>query len=308
MPERDLIALVRDLLPHEGFLVGPGDDAAVLEAGRIAWSTDLAIEGVHFDLAISSVADAARKALNRNLSDMAAMGARPLAFLLGVGLPSSLVDSVEALARGLAVVCAEHELRMAGGDLSQAPQLLFAISILGEVDEPIRRDRAQVGDLVAVTGALGEASAGLAVARSSDMDALARRYPGLLERHRLGCARVRAGIALSGLVHAAIDVSDGLALDLERMADASGVAIELDLAAIPEGSGVRQVAERTGINHALVGGDDYELAIALAPQSLEAAVAAVHPLALTVIGRCAQGAGLTDTSGATVRGGHEHLT
>lgn len=309
--ERDLIALVRDRLPHDGFIIGPGDDAAVLDAGRVAWSTDLAIEGVHFDLSLSSVADAAAKALVRNLSDLAAMGAEPLAFLLAVGLPPSLVTAVPDIAEGLADVCEEHGIRIAGGDLSRADALTFAISILGRVDRPsMTRAGAQVGDVVAVTGTLGEAAAGLAVLRNQS-DAvlvdLGRRHPGLALRHRRGCARIAAGRALTGLATSAIDVSDGLGLDLGRVALASGVGMRLDLESLPAGPGVRDVEAHLGRRLALSGGDDYELAVTLAPSDVDEARARVEPLNFTVVGEVVEGRGVTDLAGVSVEEGHEHL-
>jgi thiamine-monophosphate kinase len=302
--ERELIALVRDRIPHDGFILGPGDDAAVLEAGRVAWSTDLAIEGVHFTRRTgASPADAAVKALNRNLSDLAAMGAEPLAFLLAVGLPAADAAGVEAMADALAEVCVRNDLRIAGGDLSGSETLMFAISILGRVEEPLTRSGARAGDVLAITGALGEAAAGL----------FADRLPGssvtsaMRERNGRGCARVREGLALRPFATSAIDISDGTAIDVGRVAEASGVRIVLDPAKLPRGHGVARASEILERDLALNGGDDYELAITLEPDQVDLARAAISPTPLTVVGVCVDGTGVTDPEGNPLEGGHEHL-
>lgn len=306
MAERDLISLVRERIPHDGFILGPGDDAAVLEAGRIAWATDLTIEGVHFTRDLSGGwAHGAVKALNRNLSDMAAMGAEPLAFLLAVGLPKADNLEVEAMADALAEVCAEHGLRIAGGDLSRADMVLFAVSIMGRVPgDPLTRSGARPGDLVAITGTLGEAAAARLIRGCPPSSMITEAMD---DRNALGCARVREGLALRPFATSAIDISDGTAIDLERTAEASGVRIVLDPASLPRGEWVQEASSYLGIDLALVGGDDYELAITLDPSDLEAATRAIAPTPLTVVGDCAEGSGLTDLSGRPLTGGHEHL-
>ena len=135
--------------PFGGVVVGIGDDAAVLDDGTVA-STDILVEGVHFDLARISPRDVGHRAATANLSDLAAMGARPVALLAAFALPPGFEEAAE-IAAGMR----EHGVPVAGGDLSRAPQLIVSVTALGRAERPVRRSGGRPGDLLVVTGQLG---------------------------------------------------------------------------------------------------------------------------------------------------------
>ncbi|HEV3046957.1 MAG TPA: thiamine-phosphate kinase [Solirubrobacteraceae bacterium] len=255
-------------------MLGGGDDAAVVRARAVCvTSVDAMVEGVHFRLGEgwATPEEVGHRALAGALSDLAAMGVEPGEAYIVLGLPRGFEE-----ADALALVRAADELALrtgaaiAGGDVVGAPVLTVAVTAVGWCEEPsapVRRDGAEVDDLVGVTGSLGAGAAALAVfegragATPAAAPALARaRAP--LPRLREGRALARAG------VHAMIDVSDGLAADAAHLARASGVRLELSLQALPLHDGVREVAAELGRDPARLaagGGEDYELCFCVAP-------------------------------------------
>ncbi len=243
------------LPPGRATLLGPGDDAAVLAApdGRVVASTDLMVEHRDFRLDWSSAEDVGVKAAAQNLADVAAMGAVPTALLVSlVAPPSTPVAWAEGLARGLALGCAGSGTTVAGGDLSSGPVLMVSVTVLGDLEgrDPVRRSGARPGDVVAVRGTLGRSAAGLALlgAGRPDVD------PDLVRAHLRPDPPVLAGreAALAGAT-AMIDVSDGLLLDVGRVARASGVTIDLDG---DYGYLAEQRTTLTAVAQRLLGGDD----------------------------------------------------
>ena len=221
-----------------------GDDAAVVRApdGPLLLAADALVEGVHVDLSITTAADFGWKALAVNASDIAAMGGRPLYALVTVVVPTGRGADLEALYEGLLDASAAFDCAVVGGDLSSGPALTVSVAVAGTVDDggpgPVLRSGARPGDLLWVTGPLG------AAARD-----LGRRWPGRAHarpepRLEAGAAARRAGAT------AMLDLSDGLALDLRRLAVASGVGVVVDDVPLAEGATLEQ---------ALAGGDDYEL-------------------------------------------------
>ena len=293
--------LVERLPQGEGVLVGPGDDAAVLAGTgqRMLAAADLLVEGAHFDLAFSFHADVGYKALAVNVSDIAAMGARPRYALVSLGAPAgSKPKDLESLYDGIAEAAEAFGLSVVGGDTVGAPQLIISVAIVGEPGEagPVTRAGAFPGDLLCVTGELGAAAAGLALLRAKK-DTRARElltaFPGLADAHRRGRARVREGLAAAAAgAHAMIDVSDGLAQDVTHICEASGVGVRIDGPALPVAPGVAEAEDwqagkgaRSDTSLLAVrGGDDYELALALPPDRLEELRDAITPTPLTVIG------------------------
>jgi thiamine-monophosphate kinase len=225
---------------------------------------DSVVEGVHFDLAFCSTSDVGWKALMRALSDLAAMGASPLGALVALGVPGGRGGVAgEELALGVTdgVAEASHQsgCPIVGGDVSSAGELVVAVTVLGTVagdgDAPVSRSGAQPGDVVLVTGPCGGSAAGLRELRAGEQGADARRS------YRRPVARLVEGdVARRSGGRAMIDVSDGLALDLHRLADASAVGFSLD--DIP-------VAAGATFDEALGGGEDYELLLAVAEADVD---------------------------------------
>ncbi|MEV7827610.1 thiamine-phosphate kinase [Microbacterium enclense] len=278
LSEGQILRGILDRLPPSSAPVGPGDDAAVLSVpdGRVVATTDTLVHGPDFRLAWSSPFDLGFKAAAVNLADVAAMGARPIALLVALAMPDATpLSFVRGFADGLAAACAELAPGCAveGGDLTVSDTLTIAVTALGSLDgrAPVRRSGARVGDGVYVIGELGEAARGLDVlfqrftdadgapvaltaeARdaldAADAEALSRQ---LTPRPPLADA-LRA--AASGAT-AMMDVSDGLALDATRLADASGVTIALDSATLGDDPA-----------RALGGGEDHGFLVAFAPDA-----------------------------------------
>jgi thiamine-monophosphate kinase len=224
--------------------------AAAGPVPRLLFATDLVVAGVHFDLTLSTASDVGWKVLASNVSDVAAMGGRPWRCVAGIA--GGTADQVEQIGVGMAAAAARWDCPLVGGDLSAGEQLVVSVAILGlAAGEPILRSGARPGDVLFVTGGLGAAAAGLRRLRA-DPGATGE----LVEAHRRPEARVQEGLtAAAAGATAMIDVSDGLGLDLHRLALASHVGVELDAVPAVEGA---TAADAFG------GGEDYELIIAAA--------------------------------------------
>lgn len=279
MTERDILARLRRLPLHPGAL-GFNDDAARL--GELVLTTDLLVEDVHF-LADDPPGDVAWKLLAVNLSDLAGKGAVPEGVLLGmpIGDPAWDADFLD----GLDAALRAFGCTLLGGDTVSGGRT-FSLTAIGRAENAPVRSGAQPGDTLWVTGTIGDAGAGLAIARGAAGPAV------LAMRYRRPTPRLQEGQALAGQVTAMMDVSDGLLIDAQRMADASGCAVTIDLAAIPLSDAYRAWSgDRMA---AATAGDDYELLFAL-----PANVAPDAPA--TRIGDFVEGSGLTLTdAGAPV--------
>ena len=287
--ETDFVAWLLARIPADHRLeVPPGDDAAVLRppaARRTVVTVDMLMEGTDFVLGPDCPAEAVgHKALAVSLSDLAAMAARPEAAFVAVALPRRGGDALgRGIEEGVASLAAAHGVALAGGDTNawDGP-LVVSTTALGSVPPGAawRRDGARPGDLLVVTGAFGGS---------------------LLGRHLAVAPRVREALFIAERfpVHAAIDCSDGLALDLSRMMVASGTRGVVRLADVPiHPDAVRRAARDGGtpLDRALGDGEDFELILALPPEAASAlvAIAGTPPLALpiTVVGRVEAGTGL----------------
>jgi thiamine-monophosphate kinase len=303
--EWDLIAaLSREFGPAPPqVILGIGDDCAALDlngADYLLWTVDTLVEGVHFNLDYTSLAQLGWKSLTVNLSDIAAMGGEPRQALLSLGWPPAR-DVRQALefAAGLAQAAREYGVTVIGGDTVASPGgLIVTVSLTGRVPaaQMLRRAGAKIGDLIFVTGALGEAAAGLEILRQGLELAPDLQKP-LLEAHLRPRPHLKAGrlLAQEGLATALIDISDGVATDLYHICQASGVGAFLSAAEVPVSSRVQEAGPQLGrdpIKLALTGGEDYLLlftcpaatAERLAPAFSRAGLPAPLPLGRIVSG------------------------
>lgn len=249
-------------------LLGIGDDAAVLAPPpgmALVMTTDALIEGAHF-LPGAAPRSLGHRALAVNLSDCAAMGAQPLWALLSLVLPVADESWLTQFAAGLAAQLRTHGVALVGGNLARGP-LAITVQLTGAVapGQAMRRDRAQAGDELFVSGTLGDAAAGRAV-QDGRMAGNDGNRQALVRRFEYPEARVALGCRLPGLASACIDLSDGLLTDLPRLLQASDLGCELELQRLPVSGPLRAVAGSGAAMLALRGGEDYELLIAAAPQ------------------------------------------
>jgi thiamine-monophosphate kinase len=276
--EIELIARLAEVFgaaPPE-VVLGISDDCAALDLGGpdyLLWTVDTLVEGVHFDLAYMSLAQLGRKSLAVNVSDLAAMGGEPRHALLSLGWPPErdLAGALE-FGEGLAACARDYGVAVIGGDTVSSPgQISIALTVLGRVpkSQMLRRSGAREGDLVYVTGPLGESAAGLAILRREVAADPGLSAP-LIRAHLNPQPQVAAGrlLAREGLASACIDLSDGVATDLLHICRLSGLGARLDADDLPVPAGVRAVARLAGKEFwelALKGGEDYQLLFTCPP-------------------------------------------
>ena len=288
MRERDLIARLLAPLATSATARGLADDAAVFAPpiGRdLVFTHDILASGVHY-LPGDPPSDVAWKLLAVNLSDLAAMGARPIGVVLGLGLSTGEDEAwVTAFASGLARAMDRWGVALWGGDtVSGLAAAVLGLTAIGQVERgaALARSGARPGDAIWVSGTIGDAGLGLAIANG---EAAPDKY--LLARYRRPEPRLALGRALAGVATAAMDVSDGLLIDAERLAAASGVAVTVDLALVPvsAAAAARVARDDAGLAGLASAGDDYELLFTLPP--------GVTVAGATRVGAVAAGAGLT---------------
>lgn len=281
-------------------LLGIGDDAALLElplGADLAVSVDTIVAGRHFPEG-ADARSIGHRALAINLSDMAAMGATPAWATLALTVPGARSDWLEKFAAGFWDLADAHSVALVGGDTTRGP-LTVSVQILGFVPHgcALRRGGGEAGDILAVSGTLGDAAAGLAFLQGQP--AAKKHSPeaaALIQRFDYPTPRVQLGLAARGIATAAMDLSDGLVGDLPKLAGSSGVAAHVCIEALPLSSAMRNCVEAAQARDwALAGGDDYELLFAVPPNrfpELEAAADLLN-LTLTPIGELHAGAGVT---------------
>ncbi|RLC57385.1 MAG: thiamine-phosphate kinase, partial [Chloroflexi bacterium] len=245
-------------------IVGPGDDAAVWRAGSeyLIATTDAMVEDVHFLAERARWEDVGWKALAANVSDIAAMGGRPLFALVTLALPPETpAETMDALYRGLAEATAEYGVIIAGGDVVRAPQVSITVALVGRAaqrdGEPLllRRSTARAGDVIAVTGTLGDSAAGLRRLQSG-----AAADDPIVLRHTRPPARIEAGrAAVEAGLRCGIDVSDGLLQDVGHVCEMSNAGAVIRAADVPLSDGLRAAFPDDALELACTGGEDYEL-------------------------------------------------
>lgn len=308
MGEFELLAKLRERLPQDGPRVrlGSGDDAAItVPGGATATSVDAIVEGVHFRREEAELHEIGRKALATALSDLAAMGAEAGEAYVVLGAPAAFPEAdFLALLDGLLELASETGSTLAGGDVTRAPVLTLAVTVVGHASAPeklIARAGARPGDLLVLTGEIGGAAAGRLLL---DEPSLAGSVPAstadrLRSRQTNPAPRLRSGRALAEAgARAMIDLSDGLGGDTAHLAHASGAAIRIEAGSLPLAEGLAEVAAAAGkdpLEVAVSGGEDYELLAALPPGKLTEAstrIAEGAETTLTPIGRVEAGEGV----------------
>ncbi len=305
--------------PGTGVIIGIGDDAAVLSPTRGAWlvqTTDALVEGVHFDLRWSTPDELGRRAVAVNLSDLAAMGARPAWLLLSLILPDTLpVAAFEALVTAVTAAARHAGATLVGGNITRTTgPLVVDVTATGHVRprRVLRRDAARPGDELWLTGSIGAAAAGLAMLREGGPGDAA-----CIARYKVPAPRLRDAWAMAGdrAARAAVDLSDGLADAVHQLTSASGVGARLDAAALPIEPAARAWFTARGddpILAAIGASDDYEMLFAVSPRAkgrLRAARAA-SATPFTCIGTLTKQAGCVltrDGVDAPLPTGFEHF-
>jgi thiamine-monophosphate kinase len=281
---------------------GPGDDCAVLPAqGPSCVTTDAVVEGVHFTRPAFSLEDVGHKALAVNLSDLAAMGARPTWFTVALGLPDTVsARDLKRLGRGMSALARAHGAELVGGNVTRSEQLSVTITISGALEgRPMLRSGAKAGDALYVSGPLGDASFSL----SPIGERVLERASALSAAQRRPTPHLAFGRFARPHCSAAIDVSDGLAQDLGHLCSSSRVGAELESDAIPLSEALLELAgsRKAALPFALTGGEDYVLLVAVRnPARFEAAMARAG-LCADRIGELTRGTGVK-LDGVRLRG------
>ena len=272
LSEKDIINRIRrqSQAGSEELLLGIGDDCAVIKRGRglvELVTTDTLVDEVHFDLAWHDPELLGRKAAAVNLSDVAAMGGQPRYCLLSLALPVDFTELwFDQFMAGFMTRLTEHGTLLIGGDTVKSEGgHVISVTVIGEAreDEILLRSAARSGDLIMVSGSLGDAAAGLEICRRR-LDAVKDGWLGLIAAHLDPTPEIVLGMVLaeSGLVNGMMDVSDGLATDLAHLCRESGVGAEIDGSLIPISDNLRDAAETLGcepLSWATSGGEDYRL-------------------------------------------------
>lgn len=307
--EFGLIERIRTRFPVPEGVTGIGDDCAILpqrDGRQTLVSTDMLVEGTHFLREDIPPYRLGWKSAAVNLSDIAAMGGAPVATFLSLALPADLQAGwVEDFLRGYSDVSGRFGAALLGGDATASPdRICINVTVLGECPEGAARtrDAAREGDLVCVTGSLGDSAGGLkAILAGLERDA---DVQALIDRHYLPVPRVEEGLKLAACpgVHAMMDLSDGLGSDLKHILEASGTGAEIDPAALPLSPALQRVCTRQGwdaVRLAVSGGEDYELLFTVDPAA-EKTLGIPH----TVIGKISAA---NDPAAGSLPAGFDHF-
>jgi thiamine-monophosphate kinase len=275
-------------------LLGIGDDAAFLaDLKSPVFSCDALIENVHFRREWISPRQLGWKSLAVNVSDMAAMGAAPVAVTISSALPPQTeIAWVENLYRGFADAAKQFQFSIVGGDTTKSDQIMISVSIIGELisSHALRRDGAKDGDALLVTGTLGESAAGLAILQSKG-NAQVPFELHCVEKHLLPCPRVteiRAALKAGKVLHSAIDISDGIVGDAAHIATKSHLDLIIDATQIPISDNCQKTAHNLNadaLQWALAGGEDYELLLSVDPAAADHVIELIQSATNTPVHR-----------------------
>jgi len=292
--EDDLIQKIKDIVPtcDANTIVGIGDDTAVINFKNnpnILATADMLMENVHFRRSWGEFYLLGKKAVMQNISDIAAMGGTPVSALVSIAVPPNYAESeILEIYRGISDAAREHSITISGGDtIKSSDKLVISVAMLGSAGDtyPLRSG-AKVGDIVAVTGVLGNASEGLRLLEQGiKLENATKEERKLMEAQLLPVPRVNAGRILSKIpVNAMMDISDGIGRDLRRICTMSDVGAMLYEENIPIDDDLRSIAENP-IQSAISGGEDFELLVTIDEDKFETARRALLPLNFTAIGK-----------------------
>lgn len=297
----------------EGVALGIGDDCALLDlppGEQLAVSTDTLVAGVHFPVACDPFL-LGQRSLAVAASDLAAMGAQPVAFTLALTLPDVGAAWLKGYAEGLQRMAEQCGLSLIGGDTTRGP-LSLTLTVFGRVPagQALRRSGAQPGDLLCVGGALGDAAGALPLVLGTRQVGEPIAAP-LLARYWSPAPQFDLGLCLRGRASAALDISDGLLADCGHIAKASAVALDIELAKVPVSAALVELLGQDGaLQAALSGGDDYVLAFTLPPAHLAALGQAGETVHVIGRVRAGQGVSVRDAQGYDVtpaQRGYQHF-
>jgi thiamine-monophosphate kinase len=316
--ERRVISRIRRAFGEKraDVLLGIGDDAALVRGPqRLLLTTDILVEGQDFRLADHPPRLLGRKALNVNLSDIAAMGGRPRHALVGLALRGDIEERwLRQFMAGFRSAARDAGVALVGGDLSQADEIMIAVTVTGDVGPPVVRNGAKPGDGIFVSGTLGDAAGGLRLLDKGGIHGVVKPVQPLLDAFLDPAPRLALGALLGRrkLASAMIDLSDGLSVDLAHICAESGVGAEIEAARIPISEALRRFA-RDPLDMALNGGEDYELLFTVRPAKIATveALASRHRLTrigVVIAGRSVRLVGPGKRKRALRAGGFEHFS
>ena len=293
--EREVISSIRGEFAAKarGLVLGIGDDAAVIRGANKLnlLTTDLLIEGVHFIASLNPPRFLGRKSLNVNLSDIAAMGGTPRYALLGLALRKDLDrDWVQGFFRGIKEAADECGVALIGGDISAAGKIVVSVTIVGEAESFIPRSGARPGDLIYVSGYLGDAASGLRQLRKGVRPGKDKKADHLIGAFLDPVPQIALGRAFSRRKAASsmIDTSDGLSVDLRHLCEESGTGAEVNLERLPLSPAIRAL-EKYPERLALHGGEDYQLLFTAHPENAGEIERLARRFRLSRIGRMTRG-------------------
>jgi thiamine-monophosphate kinase len=280
---------------ERGVILGIGDDASVVRGpAKLLLTTDMLVEDCDFRKASFPPFLLGRKSLCVNLSDIAAMGGKPLHAVVGMALPGDTDQLwLDRFLAGFRAAAAEYGVALVGGDLSQAPKIMISVTVTGEAGKFVTRAGAKPGDVIYVSGTLGDAAGGLRLLESGRRPAMRGREARLFRAFLDPAPRLELGAALArrAIASAMIDISDGLAVDLTHICEESGVRAEIDLAKIPISGGLLLAVDNP-LDLALNGGEDFELLFTVKKKNAAAVERLSRRFPLTAIGRIVRGKGI----------------
>jgi thiamine-monophosphate kinase len=288
--ERRVISRIRRAFgrPRADILLGIGDDAAVVRAPKsLLLTTDILVEDEDFRRAVHPPRLLGRKALNVNLSDIAAMGGRPLHALVGMAMPGDVEERwLRLFMDGFRSAARESGVALVGGDLSQADKVMISITVTGEAPFPVTRSGARPGDWIFVTGTLGNAAQGFRLLEKGGLQGKGRGAGPLIRAFLDPAPRLKLGalLARKKLASAMIDISDGVSVDLAHICEESRVGAEIEASLIPLSAALKRFA-KDPLDMALNGGEDFELLFTVRPPKLASVEAIASEFKLKRIGR-----------------------